>query len=573
MEQEGDTSIMAPLWASNGDLYHHNRRRLRRSYSLLLTSSSLLVLFIVIALVFTLVVVPTLRSFASNVLRPHTVKNSWDSLNLVLILFAIVCGLLSKNTTTETQSPGSHYRRTFSNPSTPPPWYQYSDTHRSFNRLRSFNSYPDLRQHSSFSATDERYRFYDDTHLALLHRQQRTDAEGQEEVGFENVATAPPQSPPPQHRTNAGRRNVERMYRTEAIEKHEASGVAAEISQPPPQSPPSPPPQPRTESVRRNVKRMYRTETIEKHEESDVATASSQPPPSPQPQSPPSPPPQLRTKTVRRNVKRTYQKEPIEEPGRNDSVAMNSQPPPPVQGKKKRGISTKEFLLTSLRGKKKQRQRSVENFDSIINSEPFPLAPQPPLPPSPSVFQNLFSSKKGKHQKRTFVSVATTHISNKREHSSYSSEDNVMITGNESPLIPIPPPPPPPPFKLPAWKFRVQGDFVRIDSIGSSRSGSPDLDEVNNVDSPTTSTTQDESSQCNSPFAPYGEDPSTATATAPSLFCPSPDVDTKAHNFIESFRAGLRMAKMNSMKEKQGIGRSNLGPSLNTQTINGSRTS
>jgi len=33
--------------------------------------------------------------------------------------------------------------------------------------------------------------------------------------------------------------------------------------------------------------------------------------------------------------------------------------------------------------------------------------------------------------------------------------------------------------------------------------------------------------------------------SALSLFCPSPDVDTKAHHFIESFRAGLRMAKMN----------------------------
>lgn len=87
----------------------------------------------------------------------------------------------------------------------------------------------------------------------------------------------------------------------------------------------------------------------------------------------------------------------------------------------------------------------------------------------------------------------------------------------------------------------MQGDFVRVDSIGSSRSGSPDLDEV--VESPTS---QEESSQSNSPCAPN------------SLFCPSPDVDTKAHNFIENFRAGLRMAEMNSMK---GIGRSNLGPS------------
>ncbi|KAK7349273.1 hypothetical protein VNO77_06515 [Canavalia gladiata] len=566
MEQEGDTLTMPPFWASDGEANHRNRRRLRRSYSLLLTSTSFLVLFLVLALVLMLVVVPTLRSFTSNIFRPHTVKNSWDSLNLLLVLFAIVCGFLSKNNTTETKTPRSQYHRTFSNPSTPPPWYQYSHTDRSLNRLRSFNSYPDLRQHSSFVTADERYRFYDDTHLLLRHRQLRPEAEQQEEeMDFENVAAAPPG-------TEAVRRNVKRTYQAETIGKHEVNDVAAENFQSPPQSPQSPPPH-----VRRNAKRIYQNELIEKPERNDVISENSQPPVSM--------PPQPITKPVRRIAKRTYQAETSEKPERNDSIATSLQPPPPlaaerktVQGKKKRGMGTKDFL-TSLRGKKKkQRQKSVENFDSILNSEePFSLTPQrppSPTPPPPSVFESLFSPKKGKHKKRHIVSVETTRISNKREHSSsYSLEDNVMITGNESPLIPIPPPPPPPPFKLPAWKFRVQGDFVRVNSIGSSRSDSPDLDEVNdNVDSPTSSI-QDETSQCNSPFAPDDDGPSTATVTAASLFCPSPDVDTKAHNFIQNFRAGLRMAKMNSMKEKREIGRSNLGPSLNSQTIYGSRTS
>ncbi|CAJ1950877.1 unnamed protein product [Sphenostylis stenocarpa] len=573
-QQEGETWTMPPFWAAE----NRNRRRLRRSYSLLLTSTSLLVLVLVLALVFSLIVVPTLHSFASKIFKPRTVKNSWDSLNLVLVLFAIVCGFISRNTTSETLTPRSH--RTFSNPSTPPPaWYHYDYAHghtprRSFNRLRSFNSYPDLRQPI---AADERFRFYDDTYL-LHHRHSRNDTEEEEkEIGIDNVVTAPPQQG-----TQAFMRNVQPAYQVETIDKHDIGDLDAMISQPPP----SPPPGIRTKVVRRNIKRSHQSETMEKHETNDSAVEISQSPPA------------TRTKGVRRNGKRVHQAETIEkleigefdsqssEPSppsppraiirkkdvrRNvkserDDSAVKISPPPPlpqplpaeaVQVKKKRGIATKEFL-TSLRGKKKkQRQRSVENFDSILNSETLLPQPTPPPPPPPKVFQNLFSLKKGKHKTPHIVSVTTT-ISKKRDFVSSSRlEGNVMMAGNESPLNPIPPPPPLPPFKLPGWKFRVQGDYVRVDSIGSSRSGSPDLDEVSE-DTPTTSN-HDETSQVNSPFAKDGED--SASVSAPSLFCPSPDVDTKAHNFIESFRAGLRMAKMNSMKERQGIGRSNLGPS------------
>ncbi|XP_014515775.1 uncharacterized protein LOC106773586 [Vigna radiata var. radiata] len=578
MEQDGDTCTMPPFWAAE----YRDRRRLRRSYSLLRTSTSLLVLFIVLALVFSLIVVPTVQSFASNIFKPRTVKNSWDFLNLVLVLFAIICGFLGRNTTPETLTPRSG--RTFSNPSTQPPtWYQYDYSYghtprRSFNRLRSFSSYPDLRQPI---AADERFRFYDDTYF-LQHRHPRNDAEEEvKEIGIDNVVTASPQQG-----TQTVRRNVHRVHRVETWDKHETDDLDATVSQPPPAI--------RTQVVRRNVNRLHRSEVVEKHETNDSAVEEiSLSPPS-------TPPPATRTHGVRRNAKRTFQEDTIEKfeiknldsqssepspashplprirtkgvqrnakPERNYSAVKSTPPPPPPppsqpaeaktgQVKKKRGTATIEFL-TSLRGKKKKlRQRSIENFESILNSET--LLPQPPAPPPPppKVFQNLFSLKKGKHKTTHNVRVAITGESNKRESGSSSGlKNNVMMAGNESPLNPIPPPPPLPPFKLPGWKFRVQGDYVRVDSIGSSRSGSPDLDEVS-VDTPTTRT-HDETSQVNSPLAKHGED--SASVSAPSLFCPSPDVDTKAHNFIESFRAGLRMAKMNSMNERQGIGRSNLG--------------
>nr|KYP58407.1 hypothetical protein KK1_013813 [Cajanus cajan] len=397
MEEEEDAS--PPFWTENGG----GRRRLRRSYSLFLSSGALLICILVIALAFTLVIIPTLHSFATNILKPNSVKKSWDSLNLLLILFAILCGFLGKNTGEGFSDTPHEYDKP--NPPTPPQWYEDSDLtpYKSYNRLRSFNSYPDLRQDSP---ADERWRFYDDTHINGY------------KVGEEESDT-----------------NVQ--------------------------------------VVKKEV-----------------------PPPTPAPAE-----------------RRSEQK------------------------KNKRTSATKE-LLTSLKGKKKkQRQGSVENVKSISS-----LHPQ-----TSSVIHNMFPSKKSENKKLNSAlsphvslsktepvhgGVTTIVASNKREDF-YGMEENLVDTGNESPLIPIPPPPPPPPFTMPAWKFRVQGDFVRIDSISSSSSGSPDV----------------EDQVVESPRSEDGEE------SGILLVYPNPDVDTNADTFIERFRSGLRM------EEKQGIGTSNLRPS------------
>ncbi|XP_058750285.1 uncharacterized protein LOC131623304 [Vicia villosa] len=596
MEQEDDKS--PPFWLPKTN----NHRRLRRSYSIFLTSTSFLVLLFITALVFALVVVPTLRSFSSILFKPQTVKHSWDYLNLILVLFAVVCGFLTKNDTNETQTMQTHtprFDRSFSNPDTPPSWYENSN--RSFNRLRSVGSYPDLRQPSELVTDDERYRFYDDTYVHFRHRFSRLEDEVQvhsETVTSGEVCLSPMRKPEMKPVQDCGIEDVrERVYEVETIEKPEINYSVTENSLPLP-PPPLPPLQPLS-VLRKKKTRSASTEnaaTVSYEEFSssvleqipavrkkktrsasteNAATVNyeefSSPMPEPELNLHSPPPVMTRTKPVRRNVNRAYQSEMIDKFERNDFVAQSSQPPPAVAPpltaerkigipvKKKRGNATKEFL-TSLRGKKKkQRQKSVENFETFqYTSQPSLYVSLPPPPPPPSVFQNMFYANKSKHKKHYHVPVATykPQLPNKREHSNYRLEKNVVITGNESPLIPIPPPPPPPPFKLPAWKFRVQGDYVRVDSIGSSRSGSPDSDE--NVESPIS---RDESSS-NSPYAGDGEESVTeiGNASEASMFCPSPDVDTKAHNFILNFRAGLRMAKMNSLREKQGIGRSNLGP-------------
>lgn len=230
------------------------------------------------------------------------------------------------------------------------------------------------------------------------------------------------------------------------------------------------------------------------------------------------------------------------------------------------------------RKKKKQRQKSIENFESLFATQPSPSSsrlppPPPPLPPPPSVFHALFPSNKGKTRKAlatppppppvppppaaqretratppAFSESTTNLFTINRSRTrvtttlNYESSDDNINSGSQSPLIPIPPPPPPPPFKVQPWRFAVSGDYVRVKSTNSWRHGTPDIEDFEGDDEASVSGTTE------SPNASSG-------ATSPA-FCPSPDVNTKADNFIARFRAGLNLETMNSVKQR----RSNLAP-------------
>lgn len=588
MEEEGGNRL-PPFWLQSSDSLRrveNSRRRpfLRRSYSLFLNSGALIIFLLSIAFVLIFIVIPSILSFTSQVFRPQSVKKSWDSLNLVLVLFAIVCGFLSRNSNDD--GTNGEYRSVTngevpearkSNPSTPRQWYdQYSDR-TSYSRLRSSSSYPDLRlDQSSWVSRDDRWRSYDDTPVTsyrpvsasldqLHHRrawQQQEAAPVRDRDSTFVVRTeegssqlAPPSEPSPQELTPIPH-------------------------SPPPPSPPRPttPPKPPKVGVKRKANRSHpqahgvqNEKTPESSERNDFeAVGTSYSPPSTTPPSSPPPPPQRSSSAERKS-------------GRSE---------------KKRVLVSKEFLLTSLRRKKKkQRQKSVENFEAILGSfsssspsQPPPShspPPPPPPPPPPSVFHNLFSSKKGKTKKShhpvsqpqpptpppppppprgptpTVINSSKTKASRPiTAHklpspattttsiiSNVGSNDTVN-RGNESPLIPIPPPPPPPPFKMPEWKFVRHGDFVRIKSDNSSRGRSPDLDDG-----------EDSGSKETSPMARSGGGAVTEGGgeSPASMFCPSPDVNTKADTFIAKFRAGLRLEKMNSTNERM----SNLGPQQN----------
>ncbi|KAK1576478.1 hypothetical protein Q3G72_014236 [Acer saccharum] len=583
---EEDQEDMSPFWQPS-------RRRRRPSSSFSFNSGFLLILLLSLALIFMFIIIPSFISFTSQALKPHSVKKGWDSLNLVLVLFAVICGFLSRNggggdADRKTPFEEDHYRAlnrsedsfqrpsSSSSPLTPQRfWFDQdllsSKAHSNngrLNRLRSFSSYPDLRQHDVQEEEEEeaswghrQWRFYDDTNL-YNYRSSTLDQ--------------PPPPPPPQTVEKRGVGKEEDVKKKTGVDVDTTLFVIEKekkvvYTPPSPSAPPQPAeeavveveasplpapyedsPPDRLKTVRRRARRTYedvgKSERRRKNDLSEITSTSSQPPPPPRPPPspprPPSPPPSLT--------------EAFEE-----------------DGKKKRGgtSATKEFLISLKRKKKnRQRQKSVENLDSFFNYEssytlpwiPPQSPPPPPPPPPPPFFQNLFSSKKRKTKKIHLVQTAppppppppprrpepnSQHLSRKtavkdtayttqkpplpvriRSYNNAGAEEN-LNSGGESPLNAIPPPPPPPPFNIPVWKYEVHGDYVRLKSINytdAEESGSPSSD---------------------------GGD----TAVAP--FCPSPDVNMKADNFIKRFRDGLKLEKMNSVKEKEGrVGRSNLGP-------------
>ncbi|XP_010416047.1 PREDICTED: wiskott-Aldrich syndrome protein family member 2-like [Camelina sativa] len=537
-EEDGDAST--PYWLQsrrNSNTYFRRTASLGGRATTVATqiffagAAAILIVFFII---------PPFFSSVSQIFRPHLVRRSWDYLNFVLVLFAVLCGFLSRNSNNDETNHNKEedVSNEFSNsPSiidrggvTPRYWLDDrggdQTVYKRFSRLRSVSSYPDLRLREY--EDDERWRFYDDTRVSKC-RYEDTDPiyPNQSYRNWQEEAKPPPEDvvQPDREGSNGEGRKVQsngsEAEKVEVVATAEAEVVEEELTVPsappyipsPPPSPPRAPPQPK--QSKRKTKRVYQdVPPKEDKKERDEFVAVATPPTTPIP--PPT--------TV-------YQR-------------SNKQ-------EKKKGGATKEFLIALRRKKKKQRQQSIDGLDLLFGSDP-PLVytmpqPPPPPPPPPPFLQGLFSSKKGKSKRtnnsnpppppppppeRRYESRASITKLRKAPVESRTSKPNpparvtqFIGTGSESPLLPIPPPPPPPPFKMPAWKFVKRGDYVRMASDISISSDEPDESDV-------------------------------AQSAGGSMFCLSPDVDTKADDFIARFRAGLKLEKMNSAKR----GRSNLGP-------------
>lgn len=410
-------------------------------------------------------------------------------------------------------------------------------------RLRRRSSYPDMRQVESLwetlddVQTKSQFRFFDDFEISnyKTHRHNKeTTSDDVKEIKVDTFVLQPSPTPTPKFPT-------------------------------PPPPPPLPP--------RREKQRTY--ETVGRRSKEKVEEVKFEEVRSTQPPTPPPPPPRRTVAPPSPMRVRSDQKH-----GRLERRKSNV----------KKEIAMVWNSVLSNQRKRKRKQKATRNiYDTAATTEPPPEQSQPPPPPPPpppsSVFHNLF--KKGSKTKKVHsvptappppplpqsaaVSVRT-HQTRSRStlpppapptpprpppsaHSrrrpplptkpSTSYEVDNVNSGCQSPLIPIPPPPPP--FKMPAMKFFVKGDYVKIRSAQSSRSASPEPEEV--VADHALPAGKEESTSTSTVNVTDGGDG--AGRASPSVFCPSPDVNTKADNFIARLRDEWRLEKINSLREKK----------------------
>ncbi|CAN6699221.1 unnamed protein product [Malus baccata var. baccata] len=567
----------------------------RRSPSPLLSSPLLIILFPIIISIILFYAITQFLSLTSQLLRPTiSVKKSWDSLNVFLVIFAILCGVFAKlnNDTSSSEEdripdtnfphPSDNIRTNRANISEsesaasllPQQWFGYSDSRTpesGGDRLkRSSSSYPDLRplgQDSVWETRDHnksQFPFFDDFEIGDGHRvppvsHQRRPKEYSDVIKEIPVDTfvlhsspplpskpsTPPPPPPPPPRNQKPRRTYQtvgrRDQKTEKVVNKNVINEAEELEKvrTPPQTPPPPPPRPaappspiriRSEPKRRksNVKKeiamvwasvlsnqrkrkkqhkvtgtrnIYETAASPpEHEQQDREAEYffTRQPPSPPPPPPPPPPPH--------SVFHNLFKKGMSKTKKVHSVLTPPTPPPPPP------------------------QPALRKHKSWNTS--FPLAPPtPPKQPPPATSQPRHSASSGRPPLPT-------------KANSYLYDGNVN-SGCRSPLIPAAPPPPPP-FKMPELKFFVRGDFVKIQSAQSSRCGSPELEDVDDVDaSPRKEEDMKSKSEVQSKVNAMDG------GGGSSVFCPSPDVNTKADNFIARLKDEWRLEKMNSMRQKK----------------------
>ncbi|KAL2327237.1 hypothetical protein Fmac_020664 [Flemingia macrophylla] len=525
----------------------------RRSSPPLLSPPLLIILFPIVTLTLLFLAVPPLLSVASRLLRPASVvKTSWDSLNILLVVFAIICGVFARRNDDEPAPPDPN--AAFRAASSSPPhsqWFAFHDNDcdndnnndtlhspaTGANRFpimrRNSSSYPDLRQ---FATEDDGYklRFFDDheidkhfrspstavdhcVRLPELHQQQKQEDPIKEipvdtEVAPAKSPAPPPPPPPPPPPLESSRRRTHRK-----IERDSEITVELNDSEftPPPVTP--------------SRRRAHRK--IERDSEITVEICDSELTPHPAASTTPSAKERSERKKKKSNVKR--------------EIAM-----------------VWASVLSNQRNKKKKQRAKDnhsddydDNVDELPNNAtlPPPTPPPPPPPPPPSVFHTFFRKGLGKSKKVHSVSPpppppppppskrksripppTETRLTRNSGRPPLPTNRTVNLnyetvsSGSQSPLIPVPPPPPP--FKVNAMKFVVRGDFVKIRSNQSSRCSSPERDDI---------------------YVAEGNGVTHHNGNVDgSVFCPSPDVNVKATTFIARLRGEWRLEKLNSLKEK-----------------------
>ena len=530
----------------------------------LLSPPLLIILLPILTITLLFLTVPPLLSATTNLLQ-HTssVKTSWNSLNILLVVLAILFGVFARRNddeepstphqTTNNAIPDQNdtfRRNSLSSEGTgtsgyeSQQWFGFSSEEskvfdETSNRLlqspvisgvtrmrRSSSSYPDLRQMET-GDNSYKFRFFDDYEI---EKHFRSPARATFSVS--------------DHRIRLPEEKEEQVHVKEipvdTFEVRPSSSSPVKSTIPPPPAPP--PPVSALHHPNQIHRRVESSNEITKVEDPEFTRINT--PPAVTTVTPPPSPPRLSVKTRSERKKSNVKRE----------IAM----------------VWASVLSNQRKRKKKQKPKNDHNnhYDSVeelkdnATAPPVTMTPPPPPPPPPSVFHSIFRKSNGKSKKIHSVPAPPPPSSKRssrpkkqippppptpppaqsrrRSHtkpplpnksSNFINETvETFNAGSQSPLIPVPPPLPP--FKMPAMKFAVRGDFVKIRSNQSSRSTSPEREHID-VEVTETIAVVNHSSDVTGP-----------------VFCPSPDVNAKAATFIARLRGEWRLQKLNSIKEK-----------------------
>ncbi|KAK8547259.1 hypothetical protein V6N13_097975 [Hibiscus sabdariffa] len=600
MEVTGDPP---PLWPLLTTSAHR-----RRSPSPIFSLPVLIILLPILALLLLFLVVPPFLSVTAQILRPLGVRKSWDSLNVFLVLFAIICGVLARRNDDDeinngngigirndsisdnSKASGHHVsqqwfdhpaRKTYDDGA---PINVRPSPATGVRRLkRSSSSYPDLRQDSLWENNEDRFRFFDDFEI----NKYRSSTSYDDQVHV-----------------------LRRSWRS-GFEESEAKVIPVDTfvlrsspssppsKSPPPSTPPPPPPPP--PAARQKPRRTYQAvgqsqkdhKVMNQNDRIDFNEIKS---PSVTPPPPPPPPPRRSSSPLVQVGNRSEQK----------------------YGKleRRKSNATKEIkmVFASLRKRKKKHKSKDHDHQqdcplhspteppsyystSVRPTSPAPPPPPPPPPPS-SVFQRYNLFRKGSKSKKIH-SVPTPPPPPPTAAFSFSkgsSEQNTQIPTPPPATFytkrlskqksQIPPPPPEPSRKqttanngkppLPTKANTISYYYENVNSGGQSPLipippppppfKMPDFKFVIRGDF--VKIQSGPSSRCSSPdleeidVSSSKDETETGSITEGDggagvagvhVYCPSPDVNAKAETFIARLRDGWKLEKINSIKEKQGI--------------------
>ncbi|KAE9604689.1 hypothetical protein Lal_00010819 [Lupinus albus] len=561
----------------------------------------LIILFPIIICILLFLTVPPLLSATFHILRPTSVvKNSWDSLNILLVVLAILFGVFAKPNNDDNQSPlprqhkniNDAVQRNKVNYNTASSegdgggyvsnqWFEFSEEKNlsirspatGVTRLRrTSSSYPDLR---SLETGDDRYkfRFFDDfeidkfrstpvrdeVNVVVDQRKRLPEAEEFEEdrdcykFRFVNDFEVDKfRSPPVRDQVPAVMDYHKRLPEDNEFQEDRVKvihvdtfEVHSSFTTPPPQqsspAPPDPPPPPPLQQPLRRPRRTQR-EMDSGNEITEITRINQTPPP------PPSPSVKTRSEHKRRksNVKREI------------------------------ALVWASVLSNQRKRKKKQRTKSdhIHHDDNVNKLTTNTITPPPPPPPPPhSVFHSLFRKGSGKNKKIHSVPTPPPPppppLTSSRRWSKRSSQ-----------IPPQPAPPPPPPPKepnrrrnsgrppLPNKVFNYNDEILNNSGNQSPMIPVPPPPPPFKMAAMKFSIRGDfvkirsnQSSLCSSPERENIDESETTTTTTVTtanengdvgipIFCPSPDVNVKAATFIAELKGKWKLEKINSMKEK-----------------------